>query len=184
MKRRILVKPHTWTSRSHPCGFMCIVPHVEEIPNESETREKAKNHVKFTPTIFKVLPKTFKTFTIITKPSKCLAKGKENKQTNKQKTGQQKQKTRLGDKKEKGHNSTFWACPTCKQCFRQVWFFLYGPWLENESTSPKRWVGCRYHWLLHCDKYMYMFFFRSTATLQQEITADQCDVSGTFRAIH
>ena len=63
---------------------MCIVPHVEEIPNESETREKAKNHVKFTPTIFKVLPKTFKTFTIITKPSKCLAKGKENKQTNKQ----------------------------------------------------------------------------------------------------
>ena len=85
---------------------MCIVPHVVEIPNESETREKAKNHVKFTSTIFKVLPKTFKTFTIITKPSKCLAKGKANKQTNKQtnkqKTGQQKQKTRLGDKKEKG----------------------------------------------------------------------------------
>ena len=57
---------------------------LKPFPNESETREKAQKHVKFTRTILKVLPKTFKTFTIITKPSKCLAKEKENKQTNKQ----------------------------------------------------------------------------------------------------
>ena len=71
-------------------------------PNENEARENAKKDVKFTRTILNLLPKIFKHFTTITKPSKCLAKEKENKQTNKQKTEQQKQKTRPGDKKEKG----------------------------------------------------------------------------------
>ena len=59
-------------------------------PKETEARENAKKDVKFTRTILNFLPKMFKNFTTITKPSKCLAKEKENKQTNKKRSNRSK----------------------------------------------------------------------------------------------